>query len=331
MRERSVWGLHDTAGRGSDKPSGCGFYRITLPLDELGRHGWQAGYGLRMPEHDPGIFVGQRFDVPAIVPIWQALAGHYGLVYEIDDDPFTVDEVNWLATPVYRREEVLNTIRRCASIADLVTVTTQPLAEVFSKFSQNIHVINNFIPESMLAIHPPRHPTEPLILGWAGGVSHMRDVAMIAQTWRDVMEETGVRGHFVGADYRNILRPQGFSYTPWSVDPREYFTKIDFDIGLIPIADCPFARSKSRIKALEFAALGIPVIASDCEAYREFVLDGITGFLVSTQGQWRDAMMTLIKDERLRWEMKLAARRHARDYTIEGNWRRWADVYETLL
>jgi glycosyltransferase involved in cell wall biosynthesis len=310
-------------------PSGCGFYRVVLPLDELARNGWKTGYSLGMPDWDPGVFVGQRFDQAGVLPLWRTLKDHYGLVYEIDDDPFTVDKANWLATVTYTREEALATIREAAAIADLVTVTTEPLAGVFRKFNPEVRVLPNYIPASMLALKRPRH--EKLTMGWAGGVSHMRDVAMIAQTWRDVLDETGVRGHFVGTQYFNMMRPRGFDYTPWAPDPRDYYELLDFDIGLVPIADVPFARSKSWVKALEFAALGIPVIASDCEAYRDFVIDGLTGFLVRTQHEWREAMMTLITDERLRAEMGNAARRHARAYTIEGNWQQWDKVYSELL
>ena len=147
-----------------------------------------------MPDWDPGIFVGQRFDQPAAIPMWQTLKGHYGLVYELDDDPFSVDPVNWLAHPTFAKEEALDTMRQCAAIADVVTVTTAPLAEVITRESgqRNIVVINNYIPQALLSAERPHH--EMLTIGWAGGVSHMRDMAMIAQTWRDVTDETGARG-----------------------------------------------------------------------------------------------------------------------------------------
>ena len=130
-----------------------------------------------------------------------------------------------------------------------------------------------------------------------------------------------------------MLRPSTrlLDFTPWKLDPREYYKKIDFDIGLIPIADVTFARSKSWVKALELAALGIPVIASDCEAYREFVVDGITGFLVTTQQEWREAMLLLVNDGELRGKMGGWARERAAEFTIEGNWHRWQSVYEPLL
>lgn len=274
--------------------------------------------------------VGQRLDNPAMLPVWQSLHDNgFPLVYEIDDDPFSVDLVNWLAYPNFSRTKVLDMIRGCAQLADLVTVTTKPLAQVFSAFNDNVVVIPNYIPASLLWVNRPVR--EKLVIGWAGGASHSRDLAMIAQVWRDVVDETGARGHFVGMNYANMLRPHGFTFTPWATDVFDYYKLLDFDIGLAPIAEHPFALSKSHIKCLEYAALGIPVVASDCEAYRDFVIDGVTGFLVSTQSQWRDAIMTLARDWRLRGEMSRKARQHAANWTIEQHWHRWASAYEKLL
>ena len=300
-----------------------------MPLDQLAAHGWRAGYGTRMPDYDPSIFVGQRLDRPDPLEVWKLLKGHYGLVYEMDDDPFSVDVVNTQAYPSYKDGVTLKTIAEGARVADLVTVTTEPLAEVFRKLNPDVRVVPNCIPASVLAIERPRH--ERLTIGYAAGSSHLRDLAMIARTWDSVWRETGTRGHFVGTDFRRMIGHEAFDATPWEPDPLAYYTKIDFDIGLAPISPCTFSDSKSHLKALEYAALGIPVVASDCPAYRDFVVHGVTGFLVSTQDEWREALMTLTGDEGLREAMGAKARELAGDWTLERNWWRWAECYSELL
>jgi hypothetical protein len=64
-----------------------------------------------------------------------------------------------------------------------------------------------------------------------------------------------------------------------------------------------FASSKSYIKALEYAALGIPVIASDAEPYRDFVVHGVTGFLVRRDHEWLSYLRELASDDGLRQSM----------------------------
>jgi hypothetical protein len=329
-----VWAFHDTRGRGSAKPSGCGWIRITLPLDQLAVHGWRTGYACALPPEEWGevdVFVAQRSDQPQFRPVWDVLCGIEGLkcVYEIDDDPFSLDPVNWLASPSYTNQDILDSIAHMASTAHLVTVTTDALADRFRQFNPNIAVLPNYIPAAVLAL--PRRRHEQLTIGYTCGCSHSRDIALIAQAWRDIVDETGCRGHFVGTDFRTVTRPRGFDFTGWEPEPPAYYANIDFDIGLAPLSDHPFGLGKSPLKALEYAALGIPVIASDHPVYREFVVDGVTGILCRTQDQWRDAMRLLLADAELRESMGAKGREQAAAWTIEGNWERWARVYCELM
>ena len=71
--------------------------------------------------------------------------------------------------------------------------------------------------------------------------------------------------------------------------------------------------------------------ASDCEAYRDVITDGETGFLVRDDHQWLKRMSELAADEGLREKMGAAAREAAQAWTIEGNWQKWAEAYTTLF
>ncbi len=78
-----------------------------------------------------------------------------------------------------------------------------------------------------------------------------------------------------------------------------------WDIGIAPLADTAFNRAKSAIKTLDYAALGLAVLASDMEAYRP--LPG--GRLVAnTDVDWADALGHLIRHPNLRRDMAEAAR-----------------------
>ena len=80
-------------------------------------------------------------------------------------------------------------------------------------------------------------------------------------------------------------------------------------IGVAPLVDDEFNRSKSPIKALDYAALGVAVVASDVPAYRGMVRHNATGLLVANEPQaWRQALRTVILDPRLRHELADRAR-----------------------
>ncbi len=136
--------------------------------------------------------------------------------------------------------------------------------------------------------------------------------------------------HFIGPDWSPMIRHDSL-WTPWAQDVWEAFQAVDFDIALAPLADIPFNRAKSHIKVLEAAALGIPVVATDMEPYRDFVRDGETGFLIppSQPDLWQERLHELVNDEAMREEMGAKAREIAAQWTIQGNWKLWQDAYES--
>src|SRR3546814_14721972 len=71
------------------------------------------------------------------------------------------------------------------------------------------------------------------------------------------------------------------AFTKWVPTPEEFFRSIDYAVGVAPLSDTTFNRSKSDIKFLELAALGIPTIASDVAPYRS-IRHGETGLQIGS-------------------------------------------------
>jgi len=77
---------------------------------------------------------------------------------------------------------------------------------------------------------------------------------------------------------------------------------------------------------LEAAAMGLPCIVF-CDYATPSVVDGVTGFQVSTLEEMLDRLGALIADPALRETMGKAARRHAEQFDWEIVSRQWQDVY----
>jgi hypothetical protein len=241
--------------------------------------------------------------------------------------------VNWQAYGTYSRKDTQDAVAHAAEVADLVTVTTEPLADVMRAYNPNVTVLPNYIPGWVCDL--PREDKPPAV-GWAGGASHAQDLAEIAQPVRRFLDRNrGWSMRIMGTDYRPTIRHDRTSFTPWipvTGNQRGFYEAADWDIGLAPLAPGGvFNRSKSYIKALEYAARGIPVLASDAEPYRDFVIDGVTGFLIRYDHDWLKRLDELANDDVLRAEMGAAAREHARRYAIEDHWQEWAQAYEGAL
>lgn len=322
-------------------PSGCGFYRIVQPLDALRDVlGWDTGYRAGMPIGEPErekiakIIVTQRTDKGEALPYWRRYAARHRLVYEIDDNVFEVDITNWVAYQAYQTSEVRDAVEQASAVADLVTVTTEPLAEVMRKFNPEVRVVPNVVPDFAVEIDRCRQPK--VVIGWQGGASHAKDVAMIAGTVRNVLDKHRKRAelHVMGTDYRPTIGREG-RFTQWipiAKDSRRYFSAIDFDIGLAPLTGGKFDECKSAIKAIEYNALGIPVIASDVTPYRDFIVDGVNGYLCRKKGDWGRRLEELICDDAARTEMGARGREIvAANHTMSTGVKRWASVYEELM
>jgi glycosyltransferase involved in cell wall biosynthesis len=314
---------------------------MILPLTELGKHGHDVTIGTagtkavtsRRGRFD--IIVGQMLAAhdQSQLSTWRRLSAHGRLVYELDDNPFAVEQVNWQAYSTFARADVIDAVSHSAEVAALVTCTVEPLAKVMREHNPNVAVLPNCVPGWVCEHQRTRH-ARPRV-GWLGGASHGRDIRLVARPVREFLNRNpGWDGHLIGTDFRPAIKHERIEFTNWVsvyADPRPFYEAIDFDIALAPLQWTVFASSKSYIKALEAAALGIPVIASDAEPYRDFVVHGVTGFLVRRDHEWLTYLQQLADDEGLRESMGHKAREHARAFTIENNWHLWEQAYGRLL
>jgi glycosyltransferase involved in cell wall biosynthesis len=200
----------------------------------------------------------------------------------------------------------------------LVTVSTPRLAEVYSAWNPNVVVLPNAIPDWLPEIPPaPEGDTRRLVMGYTGSASHFDDY----EAWSPVLE-TWMRRNA----HRTLLRYYGLSKRPigmplsWAADVRpwvklteNYLLGLRMDVGVAPLLPTEFNRGKSGIKAMEYAALGVPSVVQSVPQYQAQVLHGKTGFLCDTRTEWLDALGRLWNDSGLRARMGAAAREHARE------------------
>ncbi len=96
--------------------------------------------------------------------------------------------------------------------------------------------------------------------------------------------------------------------------------------GIMPLEDNAFNRGKSAYKLIQYAAAGLPAIATPLGENLKVVDDKITGFLAQTPEEWAEALRQLVRDEALRRQMGGAARQKAWQYSYEANYPRYRDA-----
>ena len=324
--------------------SGCGFYRINEPLRALREYG---GHRVNIQPQVAGFVAFDHLGncggpaelcvIQRVVTLDQTPAVRRlrkpgtKLVYEIDDNMFAIDPRNKNAFKLYSRPETLDGLRTAAGLCDLITVSTAPLAKVMEReCGVPAVVLPNCIDDDMFDIERTRW--DRVRIGWAGGQGHDSDIRAVAgQIRRFIRRNPAVDFHVIGYDYRRLLGFERIYFSTWQTPIDAYWRALDFDIGIAPLAHNVFNQSKSALKALEYGALGIPCVATDAPPYREVIIDGVTGFLISQDHMWEKRLGELVADADLRERMGRAAKDHVRQFALSRNWRRWEAVYGDLL
>lgn len=333
-----------------------GYYRIMQPFDYLPKDNFQVSYamgGTQAHTSRPDIIIGQRVMQAPVSIIWHMLAkgrdtpwfkarGENGervkIVFETDDDWFSAtDHIGKRAYDFYSDKDAQKRLADNMRIADALIVSTPTLAHRLRNYNEHIYVLPNYV-EGKLWDSPPvdQDPSDNrIIIGWGGGWSHKYDFAevepylvKIMRAYPNVWVKFNTVAH-ITPDLRatgRVIHRKGW------LDTLEYTLAHDYHIGLAPLEHNLFNSSKSHIRALEYAARGIPCIASDLPPYNRFIQHGTTGFLAKVPSRhWYDYMDTLISAQGIRYEMAEAARAYAVQWTIENNIHRHAEVYRKIM
>jgi glycosyltransferase involved in cell wall biosynthesis len=106
-----------------------------------------------------------------------------------------------------------------------------------------------------------------------------------------------------------------------------------YDIGLAPLQDDEFHRSKTDIKFREYGGCGVAGIYSNVEPYAASVRHEATGLLVSNEpGAWYEAMERLVADPGLRATIQAQAQRYVRQHYSYVRFReQWREQVFRLL
>lgn len=270
-------------------------------------------------------------------------------VYELDDNYDCLPESSPGQKVLRRHSDRLRVewMNEAIQWADVVTVSTPGLADWYSQYNDNVVVLPNYLDWEMWREVPLQCEVErPRVrVGWMGWLEWRGGDLECLRSWiggwlrehPDVdFVSIGERhgnakalrksGHVSVHDYLDIPKRQRVTV---KAAPFQDLAKITatIDIGLVPLEINAFNQCKSYLKGLEYAAAGIPCIASPSEQYREFVREGVDGFLASEPEEWMGRLDELVGDDELRRNMGRAAREKAASLTIQKEWRQWETAW----
>lgn len=158
-----------------------------------------------------------------------------------------------------------------AKLADTLTVSTEPLAAEMRRHHADVRVVPNTIDPALWSPPPalarPDTPPTRLRVGWAGGLGHAPDLALLRDVVGTLADE--VDWVFFGMCLED-MRPHLTEFhrgVPFPQYPAK-LAELGLDLALAPLAINRFNECKSNLRLLEYGALGIPVIATNFTPYQ---------------------------------------------------------------
>jgi len=333
---------------------GCGFYRMRAPAEEVKLLGvditvadgidaqaYKDKDGLvtvAEVKTDADLIIFQRpLDNAMTAVIKQAKRQGIATIVELDDDFDSVHKDN-VAHDKIKGDKAMGNhwLTEAASIADHVTVSTPQLTKYarHGRFS----ILRNCVPQSIF--QTPIHKSDqgwPRI-GWTGTVqTHPNDLQETKRAVAGVLKDNGLPFNVIG-DGTYVARNLGLDKetnlfaTGW-VDLQLYYQYIAsfLDIGIVPLELSPFNQAKSALKGMEYAALGIPFVASPTREYVRLEAYGI-GKTAKTPGEWRKHLQRMIdrpaETERIAKESR---DRIEAEFTYRVNAPQWIDAWEKAI
>ena len=208
--------------------------------------------------------------------------------------------------------------------ADLVTTTTQMLADRFRlQFNGPIEVIENYLDSSRYARVPRRH--EGVTIGWVAAQEHAADVEML--------ELVPMLRNVLARDERIRVMTAGIKL---NLDRDRYrFTNLvpfkdlplwlgHLDLGIAPIADHPMSYARSNVKVKEYAAAGVPWVASARGSYAG--LGAKAGGITVADGGWEQALLDVASSRFKRMRLRRNAESWGKAQHIKHHTARWESV-----
>ncbi len=320
-------------------PNGQGDYRVTSPLNALSKAGMVSECIWRQRTKgeprfnsineivrlNPDSIIVQSYIItPALAALqeWETSGCRPFTVYAQDDLITDMDASNPFRKdiPANARARLQYALKRC----DRLVVSTDFLAEAYRNFVPDIRVVPNRLEQApWLPLRSLRRTCKKPRIGWAGGTTHQGDLLLL----KEIIENTRDEADWVFfgmcpeeirpliAEYHNLVK---FSEYP------AYLASLNLDLAVAPLAQTPFNRGKSNLRLLEYGILGIPVVCTDIEPYR----NGPAFRVTNMAAEWTDAVRALIHDPEARGREGDAMRRWVLEkYLLENHLEEWLEVH----
>ncbi len=314
-------------------------YRSLVPMQALAHRGHavhiEERNEVRNPERllEADLVHFLRFSHAEMLRMARRLkAAGVAVVWDNDDDLTAIPREN----PAYaqlgglRGQYVFSRMTSMMKMADLVTTPSDVLAERYAEASgTEVRVLENYLPPTFA--RPERVMPHPgVTIGWLAALEHHVDFEQLRL--RETLERLMARHPHI--TLITIGLNLGLNRNAYIAYPITRYGELpqlmsQFDIGIAPLLDIPFNRARSNVKVKEYAAMGVPWLASPIGPYAQ--LGEEQGGRLVPDDRWYHELEMLVTDSDARARLAHRGRRWAQGERIEAHVDRWEQAFETAV
>lgn len=340
---------------------GCGWYRLLFVVDVLRhlavdvvvrdrigsvaqRRGADGLLHVDRVTHEPDFDVAvlqrpfARTTAEAIPALQEA---GVAVVVDMDDDASALPAQHptfGLLHPKWSPDHNWRHAEKACRLADLVTVSTPGVARRYGPHGR-VRLLRNCVPGAYSAIADhtataPRVKAAAVTVGWTGAyVAHAGDLAVTrGGVARGLTDEC----RLVVAEHAEAGAELGVPASRVQVDPWQPLTDgyphwvSRLDVGIAPLADHRFNEAKSALRGLEYAALGVPFVASPTSEFR-WLHDLGAGMLAASPRDWARIVGQLVASPDMRADVAGRGRDAVAEWTFERRADLWMEAWCSAL
>lgn len=244
-------------------------------------------------------------------------------VFELCDDVEALpsDSPDW---HFYQQPNNLLLLKRLAHYCDALQFSSRELEKKYRYLNETCRVF----PNQMLVRPPEREKVckGTVVVGWGGSISHLQDIKKISGSligW--IMSRNDVHLYLMCADeiwelFESLPANRKRHFPLGRIE--DYYDFVShLDIGIAPLKDTPFNRSRSDVKALEYAAHGAVPVVQATGPYLLSIEQGRTGMFFNTPDELISSLDFLVENSVLRRSISASAREYVlreRNYYDQG-------------
>lgn len=338
---------------------GCGHHRLIWPAEALARQGHdvhvvrqedrsvkftvQGDHVIDAYVDDADVVVFQRIThlyLMQAVPVLRSKG--VAVVIDVDDDLTMIHPSNPAWERLHPRHfkqidkrtgkrhlHSWNHLTEACKNATLVTATTQPLIDKYARHGRGV-VLPNYLASHYYGVE---HDDSDSIVWPASLHSHPDDPTVVGAAIARLVDEGASFASFGNVEktasifqiLEQLLEARhGVSLNDWPAEIARH------GIGIAPLTDTTFNRSKSWLKPLEMSAVGVPWVASPTPEYSKLHQLG-AGLIADKPRQWYRELSRLTSDDRLRKELSDAGRDVANQFKLDDHAWRWLEAWNNAM